>query len=209
MMPEPAKFWNNVAEGYAGSKVRDVRAYEKKLKITRDLFPPNAKVLEIACGTGTTALHHAPCVEHYMATDISSAMLEIARRKANDQGVTNITFSEQEVGKVNWPPAQYDMVLAMSILHLLPDRPTALAKIHETLKPGGRLISSTVCLGNMAFFFPLLIGAMKLLGKAPKVVDILTHEDLASTIAEAGFEVEDHHRMSKEKVAFVVARKPE
>ncbi|MEL6874396.1 MAG: hypothetical protein AAGM33_02875 [Pseudomonadota bacterium] len=61
----------------------------------------------------------------------------------------------------------------------------------------------------MAFFFPLLISAMKVIGKAPKVVDSLTHEELAAAITEAGFVIDDHHRMSKGKVAFIVARKPE
>ncbi len=208
-MSKSAEFWNKIAEGYAKSKIRDERAYEKKLQITQDFFPPNAEVLEIACGTGTTALHHAPHVAQYLATDISSKMLEIARKKAQDQGVSNVAFSEQDIGTASWPPNQYDAVLAMSILHLLPDRPAGLAKIHETLKPGGRFISSTVCLGNMAFFFPLLINAMKLIGKAPKVVDSLTHEELAAAITEAGFIIEDHRRVSKAKVAFIVARKPE
>ncbi|MEO0882712.1 MAG: class I SAM-dependent methyltransferase [Pseudomonadota bacterium] len=208
-MADTAQFWNKIAEGYAKSAVRDERAYEKKLTITQGLFPPHADVLEIACGTGTTALHHAPHVKHYLATDISSAMLDIARQKAADQGITNVTFSEQDIAAADWPPATYDAVLAMSILHLLPDRPAALAKIRQTLKPGGRFISSTICLGNMAFFFPLLIGAMKLVGKAPKTVDSLTHDDLAAIITEAGFIIEDHHRMSKAQVAFIVARKPE
>lgn len=208
-MVESVEFWNKIADSYAKSKVRDEGAYEKKLKIAQDLFPPNAHVLEIACGTGTTALRHAPHVEHYLATDISSRMLDIGREKADEQGITNVTFSEQDIATADWPPAQYDTVLAMSILHLLPDRGAALSKIRETLKPGGRFISSTVCLGNMAGFFPLLIGAMKLVGKAPKTVDSLKHEDIASAITEAGFMIEDHHRMSKAKVAFIVARKPE
>ena len=96
----------------------------------------------------------------------------------------------------------------MSILHLIPNRPAALAKIFETLKPGGVFISSTVCLGNMAFFFPLLIKAMKFIGKAPKVVDSLKHEDIAAVISEAGLTIEDHHRMTKGKVAFIIASKP-
>lgn len=208
-MPNSAEFWNKIAAGYADSKIRDESAYEKKLQITQDLFPPNAEVLEIACGTGTTALRHAPHVARYLATDISSGMLEIARKKAEDQSVTNVTFSEQDIATANLPPTQFDTVLAMSILHLLPDRPAGLEKIRETLKPGGRFISSTICLGNMAFFFPLLIGAMKLIGKAPKVVDSLTHDELAAAITQAGFVIEDHHRMSKDKVAFIVARKPE
>jgi len=208
-MAEAAKFWNNVAEGYAMSKIRDEQAYETKLKITQGLFPPDAEVLEIACGTGTTALRHAPFVKEYLATDVSEKMLEIARKKASDQGISNVTFEEQDIATADWPNARYDAVVAMSILHLLPDRPAALARVHRTLKPGGRFISSTICLGNMAFYFPLLIGAMKLFGKAPETVARLTHDGLASAISEAGFVIEEHHRMSKAQVAFIIARKPE
>ena len=207
-MSDKAKFWDDVAEGYAKSKVRDERSYEKKLEITRTLFPENANVLEIACGTGTTALHLAPHAGRYLATDVSPKMLEIAREKASEQNVSNVTFEEQDVSSASLPKAEYDAVLAMSILHLLPDREAVFGKILDTLKPGGHFVSSTICLGSMAFFFPMIIGVMKLFGKAPKTVDSLTHDQLASAILSAGFIIEDHHKMSKEKVAFIVARKP-
>ncbi|MEL6388317.1 MAG: methyltransferase domain-containing protein, partial [Pseudomonadota bacterium] len=127
---------------------------------------------------------------------------------AETAGVLNVTFQQDDIGKADWPAGHYDTVLAMSILHLLPDRRDALAKVHRTLKPGGVFVSSTICLGEMAFYFPLLIGAMKLVGKAPNTVDSLTHEALSAAIMEAGFVIDEHHRMSKETVAFIVARKP-
>ena len=207
-MATPENFWDKTAAGYAKSAIRDTRAYEKKLAITQALFTPDAEVMEIACGTGTTALRHAPHVGHYLATDVSSKMLEIAREKAETAGVLNVTFQQDDIGKADWPAGHYDTVLAMSILHLLPDRTEALAKVHRTLKPGGVFVSSTICLGEMAFYFPLLIGAMKLVGKAPNTVDSLTHEALSAAIMEAGFVIDEHHRMSKETVAFIVARKP-
>lgn len=207
-MTKTSKFWDENAEGYAKSKIRDERAYEKKLEITQALFPAEAQVLEIACGTGTTALRHAPYVKHYLATDISKKMLEIAQGKAADQGITNVTFEQQDISNAALPSNAYDAVLAMSILHLVPDRAATLAKILNTLKPGGAFVSSTICLGNIAFFFPLLIKAMKLVGKAPEVVDSFKHEDIAADIRDAGFIIEDHQRMSKAKVAFIIARKP-
>ncbi|MEQ9586770.1 MAG: class I SAM-dependent methyltransferase [Parvibaculaceae bacterium] len=207
-MTKTANFWDRNAESYARSKVGDEQAYETKLKITRDLFSPEAKVLEIACGTGTTALRHAPHVKHYLATDISAKMLEIARAKARDQGITNVTFEQQDIASASLPKAEFDAVLAMSILHLIQDRPAALAKICDSLKPGGVFVSSTICLGNMAFFFPVLIKAMKLVGKAPDIVESLNHEDIAAAISDAGLIIEDHQRMTKDKVAFIIARKP-
>lgn len=208
-MQQTAKFWDNIAESYAKTKVRDMPAYEAKLKITRDLFPEHAEVLEIACGTGTTALHHAPHVKHYLATDVSEKMLDIARAKAADAGVDNVTFEQQDIMQATLAPSRYDAVLAMSILHLVADRQTVLAKVYDALKPGGVFVSSTVCLGQMAFYFPLLIGAMKLVGKAPKTVDSLKQDSLAAQIAAAGFGIEDHQRMSGGAVAFIIARKPD
>ena len=61
-----SKFWDRMAKGYAKSPVKDQAAYEKKLEITRGCFPPDAEVLEFGCGTGSTALLHAPHVKHYL-----------------------------------------------------------------------------------------------------------------------------------------------
>lgn len=207
-MTKTARFWNKMADGYAKTKIRDERAYETKLGMTQALFPAGANVLEIACGTGTTALHHAPHVAHYRATDISQNMLEIAREKAEQAGVTNVSFAEEDIANATWEADHYDAVLAMSILHLLPDRRGALLRIRETLKPGGVFVSSTICLGNMSFALPLLIGAMKLVGRAPDTVDRLTHDGLAAAITDAGFDIEAHHRMSNGTVAFIIARNP-
>ena len=52
------------------------------------------EVLEFGCGTGSTALAHAPFVRHILATDISEKMLEIARAKAADGSVHNVTFQQ-------------------------------------------------------------------------------------------------------------------
>ena len=60
----------------------DQAAYERKLAITRECLNPDAQVLELGCGTGSTAIAHAPYVRHIRATDVSSRMIEIARSKA-------------------------------------------------------------------------------------------------------------------------------
>ena len=78
-MNDEARFWDKRAEKYAQRPVADQAAYEKKLEITRRYFNPDSVVLEIGCGTGSTALAHAPYVGHILATDISPNMIGIAR----------------------------------------------------------------------------------------------------------------------------------
>ena len=80
-MPTPAKFWDRVAERYSRQPIADEAAYQKKLEVTRQYFKPDMEVLELGCGTGSTAIKHAPFVRHIRAVDISSKMIEIAEER--------------------------------------------------------------------------------------------------------------------------------
>ena len=91
-MREPDKFWDKIAERYSKKPVADEAAYQKKLEVTRSYFHFEMKVLEFGCGTGSTAIAHAPYVKHILAIDISSKMIEIARAKAAADKVKNVTF---------------------------------------------------------------------------------------------------------------------
>jgi cyclopropane fatty-acyl-phospholipid synthase-like methyltransferase len=62
--------WNWVAKGYAKSPVADEAAYQKKLAATREHFRPDMDVMEFGCGTGTTAVSHAPHVRHIYGYDV-------------------------------------------------------------------------------------------------------------------------------------------
>ena len=76
------KFWDRIAKRYAKKPVGNEAAYQRKLAKTREYFRPGMEVLEIGCGTGSTAIAHAPYVRRIRATDISDAMIEIAKGKA-------------------------------------------------------------------------------------------------------------------------------
>ena len=75
-MRQPSKFWDKRAEGYSKSPVADEESYQKKLQVTREYLKPDMEILEFGCGTGSTAITHAPCVKHIRAIDVSSKMLE-------------------------------------------------------------------------------------------------------------------------------------
>jgi len=61
-MNNSAKFWDKVAERYSRQPVADEAAYQEKLQVTREYFQPYMEVLEFGCGTGSTAIEHAPYV---------------------------------------------------------------------------------------------------------------------------------------------------
>ena len=206
-MPEVSAVWDRIADGYAKRPVGDVDSYERKLAWTRELFMPQMHVLEIGCGTGTTALHHAPYVERITATDISPRMIEIATAKAADQGITNVDFAVAGIDEVQAPDGGYDIVMAHSLLHLLKDREGAIAAIAGMLKPGGAFVSSTVCLGNVMPWLRIVLPLARLTGRVP-YVSFVTPEELIQEFEGAGFVIERKWQPAPKKALFVIARKP-
>lgn len=206
-MADPARFWNRMAERYAKHPIADEAAYQKKLEVTRGYFTPASRVLELGCGTASTALLHAPHVAHIDAVDCSEKMLAIARRKAEAEGIQNIAFHESTVEAFEAPDESYDVVLALSLLHLLPDKERAAEKIHRLLKPGGVFVSSTACLGDFFPAFRYLGPVARGLGLAP-MVKVFTSKQLEACLAERGFAIEHRWSPGKAKGYFLVARKP-
>jgi len=207
-MSDSEKFWNKSAEKYSKSKITDIASYQKKLAETQSLLKPQMRILEFGCGTGSTAIAHAPYVEHIDAIDISENMLEIGRGKARDAGVDNISFTRGTLSEYNAEDSSVNVVLALSILHLLPDRESTINEVERILKPGGYFISSTVCLGDSLLRYIKLIAPMaKALELMPDFF-VITENELATEITSSNFEIERkwHHDGGGKKV-FIIARK--
>ncbi|NIC06161.1 class I SAM-dependent methyltransferase [Billgrantia bachuensis] len=204
-MKNARAFWNKSAARYAKSPIRNVSAYEKKLAITQEYFRPDSAVLEFGCGTGSTAIIHAPHVKHIVAIDISDKMLEIAEQKARDAGVENISFRQGTLEEVELAEASFDAVLGLNILHLLEDLEATLARVHGLLKPGGVFVSSTVLVGDINVLFRMAIPPMQLLGLAP-YVNRFGKQALVDKLNDAGFSIEREWQPGKATV-FIVARK--
>lgn len=207
MNRDETRFWDRVAPGYAKRPVADQAAYEHKLETTRSYLDPDMEVLEFGCGTGTTALIHAPYVKHILAFDFSAQMIAIAEEKAHSKRVENVTFVQNRIEDFDPPANRYDVVLAMSILHLLKDPQAAIAKSFEMLKPGGTFHSSTVCLREGMIWFKPIAVVGRALGLLPHVL-FLNSADLERMLRDAGFEIEKFWKPDRKKAAFIVARKP-
>ena len=200
-----AEFWDRVAPDYSKRPIADAESYARKLAATQALMRPDMSVLELGCGTGSTALEHAPHVAHIDATDISAAMIAIGREKAVKAGIDNVSFRQAGVEELD-ADSSYDMVLALNLLHLLPDRTAALEKIHRLLKPGGIFVSSTVCLADRMWFIRPLIAVMQWLGKAP-YVSVIRANDVLREMEAAGFEAQEHWAHGRANSLFLIARK--
>ncbi len=205
-MDRSVRFWDRIAKRYARRPVADEATYQEKLRISREYFRPDMEVLEFGCGTGSTAIAHAPFVNHIRAIDISSEMIGIARRKAAAEDIGNVTFEQLRIEDLDVPPRSLDAVLGLSILHLLDDKEAAIAKVHAMLKPGGVFISSTACLADIANWFRYVAPIGKALGLIP-LVRFFTADDVRNSLKEAGFEIVRDWQPGKGKALFIVARK--
>ena len=208
-MDKSASFWNRIAERYSKKPVANEAAYQKKLKVTHEYLRPGMELLELGCGTGSTAIIHAPYVKHIRAIDISSKMLEIAERKAKAQNIHNITFECSSINELRVADQSVDVILGLNILHLLENKDEVIGQVFEMLKPGGLFITSTVCIGqsNKLTLFIKLIGPVgRLLGLMPKVC-IFTTKDLKNSLSQAGFEIDYIWELEKDLVTFIVAKK--
>lgn len=202
-----ARFWDRRAKSYAKRPIADEAAYERTLERVRAYLTPNDRVLELGCGTGTTALKLAASAREILATDYSTEMIAIAASKAASAGVDNVQFRVGTLGDPVLAPEAFDVVMAMNFLHLLDDTPGTLRSIRELVRPGGLFISKTPCVGDLGRLLRVAISLMQAVGFAP-FVNFVSERELSAELLRAGFSIEETGMYPlKNRAFFVVARK--
>lgn len=204
-MTDTATFWDRTAEKYAASKIGNPAAYEYTLGRTRSYLRPTDRVLEIACGTGSTAMLLAPDVASYTGTDISPEMIRIARGKLPVAGA-ELSF---EVADDLPETGSFDAILAHSFFHLVPDMERRMARIYDLLTPGGYFISKTATLKERGLKWALIsavIPLAQMLGKAPYLRKF-SAQQLEQAVRDAGFEIVESGDFAV-PARYIVARKP-
>ena len=206
-----ARFWDRIARKYAADPIADMPGYEATLRRVQGLLTAEMNVLEIGCGTGSTALRLAPFTRRLLATDVSAGMIAIAREKLAAEPVPQLAFALADADAPAIGPGDYDAVLAFNLLHLVSDLDQALALAVQALRPGGRLISKTACVAEMNPLIRwLAIPVMQAIGKAPHVL-LFDADTLQAAMVRQGLvieAVERHGTRGKDIRVFIVARKP-
>jgi SAM-dependent methyltransferase len=206
-----ARFWDRTARQYAADPIADLPAYERTLARTLTFLHGNCRVLEIGCGTGSTALRLAPACASYRATDVSAQMIAIARDKLAQAPVGSLGFAVADADAPQDPDgAEYDRVLAFNVLHLVDDLDGTIAGCVRALAAGGLLISKIPCLREMNWLIPhLAVPLARLVGKAPPVLN-LNEANLVAAMRRCGLHivaVERHASRGRDVRPFIVARK--
>lgn len=110
----------------------------------RRTFDADFRVLDAGCGTGDSAIALAEELRDtdasVVALDFSAAALDVARRRAEVRGLTNIEFVEasiEELPCLGLGP--FDYTVSCGVLHHLASPQAGLAALRDVLKPDGGL----------------------------------------------------------------------
>lgn len=139
------KSWNSAAAGWKKwwSIIESSAEDASKKLIELAGIKEGMRVLDLATGIGEPALSIAKVVGSsgadgfVVATDISEDMLDIARERAEAEGITNIEFKKMDMEEVTFS-SEFDAVTARWGLMFLPDPEEAVKKMYNALKSGGR-----------------------------------------------------------------------
>ena len=100
---------------------------------------PAMDVIDLCAGDGWFTLQIAKLARHVIAIDIDPALLEIARHRLKEGGVTNCDFVAGDAYDIAslWPRA-VDFVFMANAFHGVPDRERLARSVQKALKPRGR-----------------------------------------------------------------------
>jgi len=141
---EQLKAWDGGEGDYWAANANQydaaVTPYHRPLLDLAAIAPDDA-VLDIGCGTGQTTRDAARLAASGTALgiDLSSRMLEVARSRAEQEGVNNAAFIQGDAQIHPFEPASFDVALSRTGSMFFGDRAAAHANIARSLRPGGRL----------------------------------------------------------------------
>jgi SAM-dependent methyltransferase len=131
---------------------RWVAAWPKRERLTEALTPyllstaaaaPGQRVCDIGCGGGAQTIALAREVGptgQVVGLDVSAPLLELARTRAAEAGVTNVEFEVRDVQTGGLGPEPFDLVVSQLGVMFFDEPTAAFSTIRAGLRPGGRLV---------------------------------------------------------------------
>jgi ubiquinone/menaquinone biosynthesis C-methylase UbiE len=152
-----------------------------------------ARVLELCCGTGASALPAAEAVGptgSVLGVDLTEALVQQARARAAALGLGHATFQCADVESLTFPAASFDAIVSVFGLFFIPDMSGMLARAWGWLAPGGQLAVTTwgqeVLAPGEALFWDAVVAEEPSLKTAGHASRLDTPGKIAAVFAAAG-----------------------
>jgi ubiquinone/menaquinone biosynthesis C-methylase UbiE len=114
--------------------------------VERLRLPPGARVLDVCCGSGASAIPAAEAVGpggFVLGVDLAEKLLDVARTKARDRGLPNVEFRAGDLLDLGLPRAEFDAVVCVFGIFFVPDMAAAVRALWHVVRPGGQLAITT------------------------------------------------------------------
>ncbi len=211
-MNKSEKFWDQSASNYDNTEEKFEFIHSRSRENTKRYLKETDIVLDYGCGTGTTACEISGLVKSVHAIDISTGMIQIAKRKAATGSVVNVDFEQADIFDKEFENGSFDVVLAFNMLHTVPDPESVVQRTVELLKPGGLFFSVTPCLAGkktaLVSLQILLVRALLRLGVIPVPIRQLKSADLDDLMDDERLQVIKTEEIFKGASSyFMVAKK--
>ncbi len=194
-MNKSEKFWDKSAYKFDQQGKKDEQTYLRLIESTKKYLKPGDTVLDFGCGPGLISNEIAVNVQFIHAIDISSKMIEIAKKNADNRKIQNIAYAHTTIYDDRINRGSFDIVLAFFILHLVEDIQKTIQRINELLKPGGLIISVTPCFGEKK----ILNISLSILSKFGLVPDLKSFKanEIEDLFADGNFEITENEDLHK------------
>src|SRR5438270_11776704 len=130
-----AKMRETWVAGDFGVIARYAEAAEEEF-VARLNLTPGTRLLDVACGTGNTAIPAARAGAAVIGVDIAPNLIEQARERAQQAGVT-AEFREGDAEQLAFPDAAFDLVISVFGAMFAPRPERVAAELMRTCRPGG------------------------------------------------------------------------
>jgi ubiquinone/menaquinone biosynthesis C-methylase UbiE len=141
-----ATFTFNATANAFDSSALGFRDYFGRKAVEKLGICEGARVLDVCCGTGSSAIAAAELVGpsgFVIGIDLADRLLALAREKARRRGLKNVAFRAADMLELDYSAESFDTVVCVFGIFFVPDMPAAVRQLWRLVRPGGKLAITT------------------------------------------------------------------